>query len=186
MDTFLLAGLIPAIGNAATQSIASTPSVFNDISVSDQVSFTVCRVPCDHKMIRILSISFFSLFIFFQSAIQQAHAARATLLYDIDGDDNVTALVDGLLLRYSFGFRGATLTEGAVSNKSTRTTAQIEAYINDNLSKFDLDGNNQVRPLTDGLLLVRALFGFTGDTLTSGILGDGATRYNRRSNYYLP
>jgi len=30
--------------------------------------------------------------------------------------------------------------------------------------------------LTDGLLLIRYLFGFTGDSLVQGALGDGAER----------
>jgi len=41
---------------------------------------------------------------------------------------------------------------------------------------FDIDGNGQSKALTDGLLLIRYLFGFTGDALTSGAIGDGATR----------
>ena len=33
-----------------------------------------------------------------------------------------------------------------------------------------------MQPLTDGLLVLRHLFGFTGATLTGGALGDGCTR----------
>ena len=33
-----------------------------------------------------------------------------------------------------------------------------------------------IQCLTDGLLLIRYLFGFTGDSLISGAIGDGAER----------
>ncbi|MEO7761015.1 MAG: hypothetical protein ABIS68_03780 [Casimicrobiaceae bacterium] len=51
-------------------------------------------------------------------------------LFDVDGDDSVDALTDGLILiRYMFGLRGASLTVGAIGTGATRTTAEIEAYI---------------------------------------------------------
>ena len=52
--------------------------------------------------------------------------------YDIDGDGQLEPLTDGLLLlRYLFGFRGATLVNGAVdlANCTRCTAAEIEAYI---------------------------------------------------------
>ena len=61
---------------------------------------------------------------------------RATLL-DPDGDGESEPLTDGLLLlRYFFGFRGATLITGAVdTNDCTRCDApSIEAYIAAGLS----------------------------------------------------
>jgi hypothetical protein len=44
------------------------------------------------------------------------------------------------------------------------------------LDIFGIDGNGAVDPLTDGLLALRFLFGFTGSTLTSGAVGGGCTR----------
>ena len=41
---------------------------------------------------------------------------------------------------------------------------------------FDIDGDGESKPLTDGLLLIRYLFGFTGDSLISGAIGTAATR----------
>ena len=41
---------------------------------------------------------------------------------------------------------------------------------------FDIDGNGESKPLTDGLLLIRFLFGFSGDSLISGAIGSGAER----------
>ena len=41
---------------------------------------------------------------------------------------------------------------------------------------LDLDGNGGLDALTDGLLLIRALFGLTGATATSNAIGAGASR----------
>jgi DNA-binding beta-propeller fold protein YncE len=52
--------------------------------------------------------------------------------YDIDRDGQIDALTDALLLlRYTFGFRGATLVTGAVDlvNCTLCTAAEIEAFI---------------------------------------------------------
>ena len=38
---------------------------------------------------------------------------------------------------------------------------------------LDVDGNNQVDPLTDGLMLLRAMFGLTGTAVTNGAIGSG-------------
>jgi DNA-binding beta-propeller fold protein YncE len=57
---------------------------------------------------------------------------REVPVYDIDGDGQFDALTDGLLLlRYGFGFTGATLVTGAVdlANCTRCTAAAIEAYI---------------------------------------------------------
>ena len=41
---------------------------------------------------------------------------------------------------------------------------------------LDVDGDETLQPLTDGLLFLRYGFGFSGNTLTQGALGSGATR----------
>lgn len=43
-------------------------------------------------------------------------------------------------------------------------------------SEFNRDGNNKSEALTDGLLLIRYLFGFSGDALIAGAIGAGAAR----------
>ena len=50
------------------------------------------------------------------------------------------------------------------------------ARLNDIRPIFDVDGNGRVDPLTDGLLLIRHLFGLRGSTLIAGAIGVGATR----------
>ena len=55
----------------------------------------------------------------------------ALLLLDVDGDGSTQALTDGLLVvRYGFGFRGATLIASAIGPGCTRCDiASIEAYL---------------------------------------------------------
>ena len=52
-------------------------------------------------------------------------------LLDIDGNGQVDALTDGLLIvRYLLGLHGATLTTGAIGFSATRTAAtDIETYL---------------------------------------------------------
>ncbi len=62
--------------------------------------------------------------------------------FDIDGDNRQEALTDGLLfLRYLFGFRGSTLTEGATTDASGRThPSEIVAFVEARLDS-DVDGD---------------------------------------------
>lgn len=97
---------------------------------------------------------------------------------DVDGNGTKEALTDGVLvLRYLFGFRGTTLTQGAIGAGATRASAtQLEAHVSSLLPQLDVDGNGTAEALTDGLLVLRYLFGFRGTTLTQGAIGAGATR----------
>ena len=98
--------------------------------------------------------------------------------YDIDLDGEAAALTDGLLvLRHLFGFAGTTLTEGALGDNAIRSDGEtITAYVNNNTGHIDLDGTGSTEALTDGVLLLRYLFGFDGETLTEGAIGTDATR----------
>jgi hypothetical protein len=98
---------------------------------------------------------------------------------DIDGNGSLGALTDGLLvLRFFFGFTGATLTTGAVGGGCTRCdAAAITPYITGLGLVLDIDNDGSLSALTDGLLVLRFLFGFTGSTLTSGaVSGTCVTR----------
>ena len=99
--------------------------------------------------------------------------------WDIDDDGRADALTDGLFfLRYTFGLRGDALISGLISSGSEYTTASdIErelALVYD--ASGDIDGDGNVDALTDGLLLLRYLFGLSGDTLTVGVVASNATR----------
>jgi hypothetical protein len=98
---------------------------------------------------------------------------------DADGSGSTDALTDGLLiLRYLFGFTGSSLTTGALDPACVRCTApEIESFLAANLAVYDIDGDGSTQPLTDGLLILRYLFGFTGSSLISGaVTMPGGTR----------
>ncbi|WP_295393196.1 hypothetical protein [uncultured Thiodictyon sp.] len=52
-------------------------------------------------------------------------------------------------------------------------------------AQLDVDGNGAVAPETDGTLILRHLFGFSGTALTTGALGAGATRDAAAITAYL-
>jgi len=98
--------------------------------------------------------------------------------FDVDESLEAQPLTDGLLvIRHLFGFSGDSLTSGAVSGGASRDSSDsIASYLTDADSQLDIDGDGESKPLTDGLLLIRYLFGFSGDSLISGAVGTGATR----------
>jgi hypothetical protein len=76
-----------------------------------------------------------------------------------------------------FGFSADSLISGAVSGgANTDTSDTIASYLTNADTQLDTDGDGESKPLTDGLLLIRYLFGFSGDSLISGAIGDGAER----------
>jgi hypothetical protein len=73
-----------------------------------------------------------------------------------------------LVVRWRFGFTGAPLVENAVSAGCTRCTAtEIEAQLATIGDQLDIDGDGQTEALTDGVLVLRWLFGFRGQQLVS-------------------
>jgi len=98
--------------------------------------------------------------------------------FDVDESLEAQPLTDGLLvIRHLFGFSGDSLTSGAVSGEAIRDSSEaIAGYLTDADSQLDIDGDGESKPLTDGLLPIRYLFGFSGDSLISGAIGSGAER----------
>lgn len=103
--------------------------------------------------------------------------AQAPLSWDMDGNGEVDALTDGLLLlRYTFDQRNDALIDGTVASDSPLSDAQIATRVETNITIADIDGNGEVDALTDGLLLLRYLFELREDTLTVDVIGTNATR----------
>ena len=106
---------------------------------------------------------------------------------DIDGNGETDALTDGLLtLRHMFGLRGDALVAGVVASDAKYFMADdIEERINTLGDNLDIDGDGQVDPLTDGLLILRHLFGILGEDLISGVVSSSAQRSqpNQINNY---
>lgn len=107
---------------------------------------------------------------------------------DIDANGMKKPLTDGLLItRYLFGFRGNNLVSGAIDPTGGRTDAsKIADWIergrvepspdNGNYVHLDVDQNREVTALTDGIMILRRLFGYTGDNLIAGAIGPKAAR----------
>jgi hypothetical protein len=102
----------------------------------------------------------------------------AAIQLDADGDGSLEPLTDGVLvLRYLFGFTGPALVNGALGAGCSRCDGPaVQAYLSGLGLVLDIDGNGSLGPLTDGLLVLRYLFDFTGPTLVTGAIGDGCSR----------
>ena len=100
---------------------------------------------------------------------------------DINVDGATLGTSDGLLiLRYVLGLRNAALVSGltnsptALRNDATAIGTVIQRMIDN--KRLDVDGNNSVDTATDGVMLLRALLGFTGTAVTDNALGATPTR----------
>ena len=56
------------------------------------------------------------------------------------------------------------------------SSADITSRINGLGLLLDVDGNSRIDPLSDGLLVLRYLFGIRGTTLINGVIATDATR----------
>jgi hypothetical protein len=97
--------------------------------------------------------------------------------WDFDGNGVADALTDGLLLlRYTFGLRGESLTDSVVADNSSRTASQVAEIMEEATVIADIDGNGVVDALTDGLMLLRYLFGLNGESLIDSVVDESASR----------
>ena len=96
---------------------------------------------------------------------------------DIDGNGEYDALTDGLLLlRGMFGLTDTALISSALASDATyKTGDDIAARINDLGDSIDIDGNGEADALTDGLVILRYLFGLRNDVLISDVVASNAT-----------
>jgi hypothetical protein len=106
---------------------------------------------------------------------------------DIDGNERYDALTDGLLiLRSMFGLDGSSLTAGtAASDAVFSDSDELIARINTLGDLADIDGSGDIDALTDGLLILRYLFGLEGETLVAGVVSDEATRTTEEIEAHL-
>lgn len=94
---------------------------------------------------------------------------------DIDGNQTISATSDGLmLLRAMLGLTGTAVTAGAtVAGAPRNSWEQIAPYVH--LAALNLDGTGNTDAATDGVLLLRAMFGLTGTAVTNGVAANGQT-----------
>jgi subtilisin family serine protease len=107
-----------------------------------------------------------------------APASLAPLSIDIDRNADYDALTDGLMIvRFLFGLGAAMVADGTIGADATLTDpAQLLVRLQDLRPALDVDANGQADALTDGIILIRYLFGIRGPALTMDALGTGATR----------
>ena len=99
---------------------------------------------------------------------------------DADGNGSLDALTDGLLsIRYLLGIRGESLIVDAVTSDCANCSAvELESILEqcNTTDNFDIDDNGTVDALTDGLLMIRYLFGIRGESLIKDAVADGCSR----------
>ena len=114
--------------------------------------------------------------------LKLANNSEAPLLLDIDRNGRLEALTDGILIiRHMWGYSGEFLVQSAVAPDGTRTdAAEITSYIDELIDELglvlDVDGDGKLMPGTDALLIIRYLWGSSGELLIQGAIGPGATR----------
>jgi hypothetical protein len=97
--------------------------------------------------------------------------------WDLDGNGSVDALTDGLLmLRYMFGLRDEALTNSAVAYDTPFSDEEIKTRMENIYPNTDIDNNGSLDALTDGLLLMRYLFGLRGNSLIDDVVAANAGR----------
>ena len=128
----------------------------------------------------------------FTSESYSLELAETDASWDYDGNGDADALTDGLIMmRYSFGLRGDTMAQGAISTDSVMSIAQVEERVLSSMKIADIDNDGDVDALTDGLLLLRHLFAMQDDSLVNGAVGQKAARKTKHAikehlNKYMP
>jgi hypothetical protein len=95
--------------------------------------------------------------------------------FDIDGDGDVDALSDGtLIMRYLFGGSGNALIEsldvtGGSRNNADSIAAFIELGMSGDNPALDIDADGDVDALSDGTMIMRFMFGGSGNALIDGL-----------------
>jgi hypothetical protein len=81
-----------------------------------------------------------------------------------------------MMLRYCFGLRDEMVTASAMATDSLMSSEQVVAEIEAALEIADIDNDGEIGALTDGLMLLRYLFGLEGEMITNQAVGPSASR----------
>lgn len=123
-------------------------------------------------------IGFWILGLFFSFAMcmalpKQVSAQTVIPSLDVDGNGKADAFTDGMLIaRFLMGFTGENLTRGVVDPNGERSTPESITTFLESLKEplMDVDCNGQQDALTDGMMILRFLFGFKGPALIDGLV----------------
>lgn len=107
-------------------------------------------------------------------------SGEASIPVDADGDGNSVWSTDGIMiLRNLFGMTPEKVVEGAVGPSCTRCTAQdIDSWLTTFNANYDVDGDGNSVWSTDGIMILRDLFGMTPEKVIEGAVGPDCTRCN--------
>jgi len=167
-DSSFPGGILPA--SLATVSFGATENVIDSITgelITTDINFTASEMSSGYDFLR-TSTTFTG---------QQFNL-------DVDGNGSVTALGDGLMIiRKLFDpvFAGEALTDNAISSQATRSTNEIHTFIGEAIDSgiLDIDNSGQVKPLEDGIILMRSLLGpsFSGEALIRNAISSNSPYY---------
>ena len=86
------------------------------------------------------------------------------------------------MLRHMFGLTDGALITGTVATDAQyKTAVEIQERISLLGDLADVDGNGEIDALTDGLIVLRYLFGLRGDSLVAGVVASNATRISHEA-----
>ena len=140
-------------------------------------------VPCEQK-----SYTAYTAVAPYATWIRDTATQLGAFTLDVDGNGSADSDTDGLLvIRFLTGFTGSVLVNGAVAGDATRSTEEIENYLDGATSAgvLDIDGNGEMTGLTDGLLCARFLDGLRGAVLVDSAVALDATRTTEQIEAYL-
>ena len=176
ISAFALAALSAALASAAppssTNYVMSSSAINNGVGDMASVNFKLSSSVGDTTFTaRQTSAGFVLSPGFWHSVIGVTQGC----VLDIDGNQTISATTDGLmLLRAMLGLTGTSVTAGATAPGAPRTTwQQIAPFVH--LAALDIDGNGATAPASDGVMLLRAMFGLTGTAVTDGAVVGGRT-----------
>ena len=114
------------------------------------------------------------------------YLAGASCNLDTDGNDTVDGNDTIRVLRRVLGLSPGAMTSNTAFNacSSRNTDAAVASFIDTQRTAtgpggsvpYDVDGDGQVSALTDGLMLLRAALGLSGDAVVAGATAPGAPR----------
>ena len=165
-------------------------TVANDLNLSDQKTITVAVQDVNEQPV--LEESGFSIL---KSSAEGKMVGTVTAT-DSEGDD-ISYSIEGDIFAIDSDSGEITVADTTAlqatdnetleiavtaSDGEAETTAnvnvQLEEAVNETGFNYDVDGDGEIGNLTDGILIIRHLFGFTGEALTNGALGEQAQRTN--------
>lgn len=176
ISAFALAALSAALASAAppssTNYVMSSSAINNGVGDMASVNFKLSSSVGDTTFTARQTSTGFVLSPGFWHAV---FGVTQGCVLDIDGNQTISATTDGLmLLRAMLGLTGTSVTAGATAPGAPRTTwQQIAPFVH--LAALDIDGNGATAPASDGVMLLRAMFGLTGTAVTDGAVVGGRT-----------